>query len=791
MFSKFRVRLWHSSAVVVALASTLLIPLVGGSFHQESASATVIEQGDSAHATIEIPIATSVSAGGNSSCAVLSTGGVVCWGKLSGSSVPLAIPGLGEGVSSVSVGEGHACAVTTAGGVLCWGSNTYGQLGDGTKTYRATPVPVSGLSSGVVSVSSGSSRSCALLSSEAVKCWGYMAGNGSTDHQLSPVSVTGLSDDVTSVSSGFSHTCAVMASGNVQCWGGNSSGQLGYSTGAASYSAIPNSVSVLPGPASSVSVGDSHSCAVLVSGGAMCWGVNSSGQLGTNRSDTKTPGQVFFSIPVVVRSVHLGSDHSCAILGDGWANSGRAECWGEGTLGELGNGSTEDAPWPAGVVGLWQGGVMSMDAGTSHTCALLTSGGVKCWGRNLYGQLGDGTISMRSQPVNVVGLQGLNEFSTRANPVIEGTAQVGGTLAAIPGNWAPTPDSFVYQWRRDGVDIDAAAGAFYEVVPQDIGHKMSVEVSGQKSGYLPATMESTATAQVAPGELGTLESASISGAHVVGETLTANPGTWTPQHDSLSYRWMSAVSAGGPYVPIPNATTDKYVLRARDGGRYLVVEVTAQKEGYLSKTLPSNPIPMILRRLVTASTPTISGPPILGSKLTAHRGTWSPVSRVHYQWYAGQDMVGSNSATLTVTPNMLGKKVTVTVTGSYPGFAPQTKTSTPTAMVSLPPIPGSRAPTVVGILKAGQTLTAVEGAWTKGTTFSGYQWAYSSTAAGPFIDILNATGKTYVLTADDVGRFFKVTVTGQKPGYSDTSRTSRATSSVVPKAFAASQWSRM
>jgi hypothetical protein len=392
--------------------------------------------------------------------------------------------------------------------------------------------------------------------------------------------------------------------------------------------------------------------------------------------------------------------------------------------------------------------------------------------------------------VSVVSLEGLNDFTTRANPAIEGTAQVGATLTAVTGNWAPTPDSFSYQWRRDGVDIDGANVSAYEVRPQDLGHKLSLVASAQKSGYLPIAVESATTAQVGPGALATLESARIAGNNVVGETLTVNPGTWTPQQDSLSYRWMSAASAGGPYVPIPNATTDNYVLRARDGGRYLTVEVTAQKEGYSSKTIPTNPTPMILRRLVTASTPIISGPPILGSKLTAQRGKWSPAARFTYQWYADQDMVGPNSATLTVTPNMLGKKISVTVTGSYPGYASQTKTSTPTAMVSLPPIPGSRAPTVVGILKAGQTLTAVEGAWTKGTTFSGYQWAYSSTAAGPYVNILNATGKTYVLTADDVGRFFKVTVTGQKLGYSDTSRTSRATPAVVLTAVATSRGPR-
>lgn len=97
-------------------------------------------------------------------------------GTLEGKLVPVVVSSLGSGIQAISAGDFHACAVTTAGATLCWGSNAFGGLGDGTTVdYSTTPVLVTGLGSGVASVSAGTWQSCALTTAGNVFCWGYNA----------------------------------------------------------------------------------------------------------------------------------------------------------------------------------------------------------------------------------------------------------------------------------------------------------------------------------------------------------------------------------------------------------------------------------------------------------------------------------------------------------------------------------------------------------------------------------------------------------------------------------------
>ena len=130
-------------------------------------------------------LAAGVSAGAQHACALNVSGGVRCWGSnLHGalgdgtttqSGVPVAVSGLSSGVAAVAAGGLSTCALTTGGGVDCWGDNSYGELGDGTTTDRHTAVAVSGLSSGVTAIMAGFHRSCALTSGGGVKCWGFLS----------------------------------------------------------------------------------------------------------------------------------------------------------------------------------------------------------------------------------------------------------------------------------------------------------------------------------------------------------------------------------------------------------------------------------------------------------------------------------------------------------------------------------------------------------------------------------------------------------------------------------------
>jgi alpha-tubulin suppressor-like RCC1 family protein len=209
------------------------------------------------------------------------------------------------------------------------------------------------------------------------------------------VDVVGLASGVLAVSVGDDHACAVTSAGAMMCWGDNLYGQLGNNSTNESH--VPVAVVGLQVGGAAVSVSEDHSCALTSGGAVKCWGDNLYGQLGNNStSESHVPVDVvgFASGGV---AVDAGTDHTCAVT-----SVGAVKCWGSNFDGRLGDGTTTESHVPVAVSGL-AAGVVAVAGGDSHTCAVATGGVVKCWGDNLYGELGINSNSDSHVPVDVMG----------------------------------------------------------------------------------------------------------------------------------------------------------------------------------------------------------------------------------------------------------------------------------------------------------------------------------------------------------------------------------------------------
>jgi len=384
-----------------------------------------------------------VSAGGWNTCAVTTTGAVRCWGSNDVGQVgdgtttwrvtPVAVSGLGSGVAAVSTSGRHACAMTGTGALWCWGNNWWGQLGDGTTTSRPTPVAVSGLGSGAIAIVAGSMHTCAVTGGGAVKCWGNndtgQLGDGTTTRRFTPVAVSGLESGAVAVTAGYGHTCALTNAGAVWCWGSNWAGQLGDDTTVDRLT--PVAVSGLGSGAAAIAAGSDHTCAATTSGSVLCWGYNGYGQLGDGTNTSALTPVAVSGLGGGVAVLAAGSAANCAVTG-----AGTAWCWGSGNAGQLGNGSQEWSSVPVRVSAVGSG-VATIATGGDHTCAVAASGAVLCWGLNVSGLPGDDQPLIRLMPVMVSGFAGpVPTVSSVAPP--RGAA-VGGTAVTITGTGFGAP----------------------------------------------------------------------------------------------------------------------------------------------------------------------------------------------------------------------------------------------------------------------------------------------------------------------------------------------------------------
>ena len=286
---------------------------------------------------------------------------------------------------SIAAGDDHQCFLS-AGQVYCAGKNDFGQVGvDTDRADVLVPTKVPGLS-GVASITAGENHTCALLNNGTARCWGKndrtQLGNNTTTNSFTPVVVRGLSG-IKYLNAGDRHTCAVLNNGTIQCWGDNQYGQLGigFNNGVAG-----NPIQVV-GIANAVTVsgGQTHTCAVVDTGAAKCWGRNNVAQLGVGGGLSDKLTSTFVTGISGVSSISAGWNHTCAAL-----TNGDVYCWGHDESGQIGKGSVTGQRYnsPQKVAGL--SGVTQVAVGFRYSCAITGAGAAICWGDNTGGQIGNG-----------------------------------------------------------------------------------------------------------------------------------------------------------------------------------------------------------------------------------------------------------------------------------------------------------------------------------------------------------------------------------------------------------------
>ena len=463
--------------------------------------------------------------------------------------------GAGRTAMAVSAGSYHTCAIVNSGGVVCWGFGGDGRLGYAnlsTVGLANTPATTGlvDLGSGrtATAVSAGADHTCAILDNGRVLCWGFgaygelgygnMLSEGSTETPGSagPVAL-GTGRTATAISAGGDHTCVILDNGAVECWGVALDGQLGYgnvdNVGTATTPGQAGPVDLGTGSrAVAISAGGSHTCAILDDGGLLCWGYGGNGRLGYGNQidvgDRQSPGSVGpVPLPAGHKAVAVsaGTNDTCVILDDG-----SVRCWGYGAYGQLGYGNTNDlgdtpttTPDKVPAVNLGPGrSAVAISAGARHTCALLDDLSVRCWGSGAYGRLGYcGEKNVGDTPTNTPDTAGPVNLepgdggepcpSATASPVnvsppsISGQMIAGHVLTEAHGSWTPTAMGYGYQWERcnragaDCGSITGATGQTYTLGRSDVGSTVRVLETARAGGAGGTSATSTHTAVIKAG----------------------------------------------------------------------------------------------------------------------------------------------------------------------------------------------------------------------------------------------------------------------------------------------------
>lgn len=337
-----------------------------------------------------------------------------------------------SGVEQLAAGRSMSCAVLADTTARCWGSGPLGTGAFGAVSSVAVVVQnaVGDPLTGIEQIAIGSGHVCALMTDTSAVCWGQNLtgeiGDGTTQPRPRPVAVqqqggTPLTG-ITQLSLGDMHSCALLASGQARCWGQNM-GTIGDGTRTNRKRAVLVQNGTGTGPLTGIvqlAAGSQHTCALLSGHTVRCFGENGQGQIGDGTTTARLLPKLVKATSgsgslTDVTQISSRLQTTCARL-----STGQLRCWGPNSVGQRGNGTVtlpgQPGPLLPTVVKAPSGttaftGAQSVGVGAFHACARINTAQLRCWGANTDGQAGDGTRSTTPKKLPVVVR---NQFDTQA-----------------------------------------------------------------------------------------------------------------------------------------------------------------------------------------------------------------------------------------------------------------------------------------------------------------------------------------------------------------------------------------
>lgn len=679
----------------------------------------------------------------------------------------------------------------------------------------ASDAPAVAAPSGGVLIAAGGDFSV-RLSGQGLEAWGDnrvgQLGNGGTAASLRPTAVTTTGvlagKSITALTSGSTFTLALDSTGKVFSWGENGFGQLGnggdwdYDTGGDLMGPFKKTPSaVLTGGAlagrtvAKIAAGFSHALALDTAGRIYSWGYNYSGALGDGTTEQRwEPVNVSASGALAGKTIVAiagGSSHSLAV-----DSAGKVYAWGRNRSGELGNGSgggwDDRSPVPAAVdaSGALAGKtITAVSAGCDFSLALDSAGKVYAWGTQERGRLGDGVSGNWSKystvPVAVGAtgaLAGRTVVAISAGCAHALALDDAGRVYAWGGDYAPIRllGHATAQFSAIPVPVDVSgllAGKTIVAISAGGAHSLAVDDAGASyawgwndSGQAGDGTRKTARVPVAVGKSAiALSRPSISGTARVGETLTASVAAPVPAEAVLAYRWMRNGTT------IKNATASGYTITASDKAKKISVAVTATHPERSTTSKTSAQTAKVAAGVLTVGTASLSGDQLVGARLSVDPGSWTPGTKLSYQWYLdGARVPKATKSSWTVPAKAAGKRVSVKLSGAKKGYASAARLLRGSVTVAggvsalLTDFSIVGTPSIVGVVQTGKKLTAKPGLWAPKPTLR-YQWFRDGQP------IVGATKSTYTIPSNGRGAVFAVETTGSRKGHVSQWRTSAPT----------------